>query len=71
MEEYEFLRPWGLTRHQIADKLGMQYDSLIQQLKRAAKAGDERSDWTPPTHVPSGTHADLQARRERAKRVVA
>lgn len=71
MGEYAFLRPWGLTRQQIADKLGIKRDTLVQHLKRAAAAGDPRSDWAPHTDECSGTNESLQTQRERARRVVA
>lgn len=71
MEEYAFLRPWELTRQQIADKLGVERDSLVQHLKRAAVAGDARSDWTPHTDECSGTFSSLRNQRERARGWVA
>jgi len=71
MEEYAFLRPWGLTRQQIADKLGVERDSLVQHLKRAAVAGDPRSDWEPRVDECTGTDQSIRNQRERARRAVA
>lgn len=53
MSEYAFLRPWGLSRQQIADRLGIQEKSLIRQLRLAAEHGDSRSDWSVAVPVVS------------------
>ncbi len=71
MEEFAFLRPWGLTRQQIADKLGVERDSLVQHLRRAAVAGDPRSDWEPRVDVCTGTDQSIRNQRERARGWVA
>jgi hypothetical protein len=47
VDDYLVLRSRGITREQIAARLGMKTDALHQALKRAALAGDTRIDYRP------------------------
>jgi len=69
LDEYAYLRSWGIAQHDCADRLHLARESLRYILKKAAERGDHRSDWVPHTVECSGTYQALQAHRERERRV--
>lgn len=71
LDEYRYLRSWGIPRNECARRLGKERETLLRILKRAALRGDPRSDWTPHTDECSGTNESLQTQRERARGWVA
>jgi len=71
LHDYHYLRSWGLTVTECADRLHKDREVLRRILKRAALRGDPRSDWTPHTDECSGTFTSLRNQRERARGWVA
>lgn len=67
LHDYAYLRSWGLTRAECAERLHKDPELLRRTLKRAALRGDPRSDWEPHVDECSGTHASLRHQRERAR----
>ena len=45
VREYEYFTSWGLSPNQIAEKLGIQPDSLIRTLLRNGITPVRREDW--------------------------
>jgi hypothetical protein len=66
LDDYSMLRSDGATVAQIAARLGMKLGSLQQLLRRSARAGDPRSDWSPPVRTQQGTCDQLRTKRLRA-----
>jgi len=65
--EYSYLRSWGISRADCAERLHMDREALRYLLQRAAERGDPRSDWAPHEYVCSGTNESLQHHREHGR----
>jgi len=71
LDEYVYLRSWGIAQNDCAARLHLPRESLRYILQKAAERGDPRSDWTPHVVECTGTYESLQVHRERARGWVA